>query len=267
MKDPAVRSVSYAARGLWMDMLSLMHQSDRRGYLQVNGKPVNAELLARLTGAISTPTESSTDVVSRLLQELEDSGVYSRTDTGIIYNRRMVRDEHKRALCAEAGKKGGGNPTFKGLPKGHNKGSPKGTYEDEEEEVLKTKNLMISHWDGKTPPPADSTVDDLAPILLNQLGIGLTAATRNAATEAIRLKSRQPNFSIPKSFVHVYQRGMEYKQSPKFKSSFKKSWANWLIDGDYDAPESWNGADKGHVTESGQKIDRGYVPLKKGDSR
>lgn len=128
MKDPAVRSVSYAARGLWMDMLSIMHQSDRRGYLQVNGKPVTAELLARMTGG-------STDDVSRLLQELDDSGVFSRSETGIIYNRRMVRDEHKRALCSEAGKKGGGNPTFIGQTKGPPKGSAKGSHEDADEDA------------------------------------------------------------------------------------------------------------------------------------
>jgi hypothetical protein len=51
MKDPALRSVSIAARGLWIDMLCLMHESDRRGYLQhATGKPVTAEQLARMTG-------------------------------------------------------------------------------------------------------------------------------------------------------------------------------------------------------------------------
>jgi hypothetical protein len=37
----------------------------------------------------------------------------------------MARDEHKRHLCADAGKKGGGNPSFKGQPKGQSKGSRK----------------------------------------------------------------------------------------------------------------------------------------------
>jgi hypothetical protein len=103
-------------------MLCLMFESVRRGYLQhATGKPVTAEQLARMTGC-------STDEVSRLLQELEDSGVFSRTEHGVIFNRRMVRDEHKRLLCSRAGKNGGGNPalTFKGVPKGGPKGHPKG---------------------------------------------------------------------------------------------------------------------------------------------
>lgn len=142
MKDPALRSVSISARGLWTDMLCLMFESDRRGYLQhATGKVVTAEQLARMTGC-------STDDVSRLLQELNDSGVSASTEHGVIYSRRMVRDERKRQLCSDAAKRGGGSPllkTFKGIskgsPKGGLKGSPKGPpeYENEYERVLKKK--------------------------------------------------------------------------------------------------------------------------------
>ena len=118
MKDPALRAVTIAARGLWIDMLCLMHESPRRGYLQhETGKAVTAEQLARMTGC-------STDGASLMLQELEDAGVFSRTSDQIIYSRRIVRDERKRQLCSDAGKKGGGNPTFGGAPKGHPKGAP-----------------------------------------------------------------------------------------------------------------------------------------------
>jgi hypothetical protein len=44
----------------------------------MTGKPVSDEQLARMTG-------SSSGQVSRLLQELEDSGVFSRTEHGMIY--------------------------------------------------------------------------------------------------------------------------------------------------------------------------------------
>ena len=119
LKDPALRACSLSARGLWIDLLCLMHESDRRGYLQhATGKPVSLEQAARMTGG-------STDEVSRLLQELEDSGVFSRLKDGTIYSRRMVADEHKRAACRDAGRRGG-NPTLKGHPKGGSKGDPKG---------------------------------------------------------------------------------------------------------------------------------------------
>lgn len=129
LKDPAVRSCSYAARGLWKDMLDLMHESHRRGYLQLaDSSPVTALHLARMTGG-------TTDEVTTLLQELENSGVFSRTESGVIYNRRMVRDEDKRFKCAAAGRRGGGNPTFKG----QNKGDPKRSLEGEDEDGKETE--------------------------------------------------------------------------------------------------------------------------------
>ena len=105
LHDPGVRSVTLAARGLWMDMLCLMHQSNRRGYLEYpNGAPITPVQLARLVG-------HGLDEVAALLQELDERGVYSYTPEGVIYSRRMVRDEEKRQKCMEAGKRGG-NPAL-----------------------------------------------------------------------------------------------------------------------------------------------------------
>jgi len=127
LSDEGLRACSLAARGLWIDMLSLMHKCDRRGYLQLLGKPLTLDQLARMTG-------SSTADLSPLVAELLNSGVASALDDGTIYSRRMVRDQQKRDKCAAAGLKGGGNPalksgttaTFKGGPKGGPKGGDKG---------------------------------------------------------------------------------------------------------------------------------------------
>ena len=99
LKDPGVRSVSLAARGLWIEMLCLMDQSPRRGHLTLSDKPLSAEVLARMTG-------TSTEEVSRLLQELSTAGVYSSTESGIHYSRRMVRDEANRSAAVANGKLG-----------------------------------------------------------------------------------------------------------------------------------------------------------------
>ena len=106
LSDEKLRACSYSARGLWIDMLSLMHKNDRRGYLQLNGKPVTAAQLARMTGG-------ATDEVTHLLAELFNAGVASATDDGLIYSRRITRDEHIRQIRREAGAKGG-NPKLKG---------------------------------------------------------------------------------------------------------------------------------------------------------
>jgi hypothetical protein len=106
MKDPGVRSVSYAARGLWFDMLCIMAESTPRGYLSLNATPIEPELLARMTGGTAAE-------VSRLLTELESAGVFSRDRTLCIYSRRMVRDEEKRAQFQKYGRLGG-NPDLMG---------------------------------------------------------------------------------------------------------------------------------------------------------
>ncbi len=52
-------------------------------------RPCTAQDLARLTG-------EGEETVETLLTELETNGVFSKTRTGLIYNRRMVADERRR---------------------------------------------------------------------------------------------------------------------------------------------------------------------------
>jgi hypothetical protein len=85
LNDAALRMCSVAARGLWMDVLAMAHGGVPAGHLTVNGKPASTKQIA----AISRCTEREVD---RLLAELEEAGVFSRTDAGVIFNRRMVRD-------------------------------------------------------------------------------------------------------------------------------------------------------------------------------
>ena len=69
-----------------MDFLCLMDQSHRRGYLEFpDGSAMSIRHLSKATGV-------SVKQLTRLVTELETSGVFSRTQKGIIYSRRMVRD-------------------------------------------------------------------------------------------------------------------------------------------------------------------------------
>lgn len=104
LSDPCLRSCSLAARGLWVEMLCVMHESPRRGYLFTGNSAPTSKQLAFIFGI-------SVKETNRLLTELLDAGVYSVED-GIIYSRRMVRDEKKRAVDRENGSKGG-NPNLK----------------------------------------------------------------------------------------------------------------------------------------------------------
>lgn len=103
--DPALRMCSLAARGLWMEMLCLMHEASPRGSLLINGLPVSTKQLASLVGV------SEREIVG-CLGQLESAGVFSREDSGTIYSRRMRRDDEKAARDKANGK-GGGNPSLK----------------------------------------------------------------------------------------------------------------------------------------------------------
>lgn len=116
-KDLALQSCSLAARGLWHEMNCLMHEGVPYGHLSINGNRVTTAQLARLVGI--TVTECSA-----LLAELEAAAIYSITEEGLIYSRRMVRDEAVRkarmeggSAGAEHGSKGGFHGAKGGRPK------------------------------------------------------------------------------------------------------------------------------------------------------
>lgn len=83
--EPSLRAISMAARGLWIEMLCLMHEAEPRGHLLLNGRPVTDAQLAALAGV---PVNTAQD----LLGELEAAGTFSRTRAGVIYSRRMRAD-------------------------------------------------------------------------------------------------------------------------------------------------------------------------------
>lgn len=103
--DPALRMCSVAARGLWIEMLCIMHEAEPRGFLTINGIALNPKQLASLTGI---PVRE----IVGLLGELEDAAVFSRADNGTIYSRRILRDMAKEARDKERGGQGG-NPEIR----------------------------------------------------------------------------------------------------------------------------------------------------------
>lgn len=102
-----VAGCSLAAQGLWLRLMFLMHDSDRYGYLSMNGLVIPSESLARRCGC------DSLNQYENLLTELRCAGVPEVTKEGVIFSRRMVRDDKKRKDAVTYGKKGG-NPNLKG---------------------------------------------------------------------------------------------------------------------------------------------------------
>jgi hypothetical protein len=112
LKDPGLRAVSLAARGLWMDMIAIMSQVEEPyGHLLFSSandptndggkailRPIGPADLARTVGKDEVE-------VSACLAELERCGVFSRTAEGIIFSRRMIKDEKGRQVQAIGGYK------------------------------------------------------------------------------------------------------------------------------------------------------------------
>lgn len=105
--DPGVKACSLTARGLWVEMLCLMHYGSPYGHLTINSKPIDMKTLARLVGADMRTT-------CRTINELQVGGVFSIDSKGTIYSRRMVKDEALRRIRRECGALGG-NPKLSNL--------------------------------------------------------------------------------------------------------------------------------------------------------
>jgi hypothetical protein len=92
-RDPALRACSLAARGLWMELLCIAHESQPYGHVTLNGRAMTEVEIASIAGR---PRRE----ILPLIAELERAGVFSRTPEGVIYSRRLVRD----AVLSETGR-------------------------------------------------------------------------------------------------------------------------------------------------------------------
>lgn len=89
-KDPNLRRCSAQARGVWIDVLCLMHECERRGVLATSGAAWTVEETACAVGG-------NQDVTLACIRELCEKGVLRRSKrTGQMFSARMVRDERLR---------------------------------------------------------------------------------------------------------------------------------------------------------------------------
>lgn len=102
LNDISLRRCTSGARGLWADMIAIMHRGEPYGHLQVNGVPIESKELSKIT-------QNSQKNIKKWIRELTKQNVCGITKSGVIYSRRMVRDESKRLMDKRNGKLGG-NP-------------------------------------------------------------------------------------------------------------------------------------------------------------
>jgi len=104
-KDPAVSSLTREQKMIWLEMIFLMWESEERGYLTVNKKPMSVQMIA-------TALSMELNQTKNVLKILENLGIFSRRiEDKAIYSRRMVKLVELSNKRKNAGKQGG-NPNL-----------------------------------------------------------------------------------------------------------------------------------------------------------
>jgi hypothetical protein len=99
--DPAVRRLTPAERGMWIDLLSIASDGEPVGFVcDVRGDPVAVEEIARFANC------SAAEALS-LIDGILKKGAASRDRSGRLFNRRMVRDYATSVKRRAAGEPGG----------------------------------------------------------------------------------------------------------------------------------------------------------------
>jgi hypothetical protein len=201
--DERLRLCGLAARGLWLEMLAIMHRSERYGHLLIDGRVPTDTQLALLAQA--PPSE-----VSVLITELETSGVFSRTAKGVIYSRRMTRDHKKAEIARKNGGKGG-NPKLCKTEENPLSDNPpvKGEVKPQRPEARDSD----PNGSGGTPPDPVKALFDLGVQLLTDGGMrtgqrSIIGAWRrdhgDAAVMAAIVEARRRQITEPHKWIAAY---------------------------------------------------------------
>ena len=181
-----IRSCSLAARGLWLEMMNIMHEAEPYGYLVINNKPISLPVLARMVGATQSEIEP-------LLDELEALGVYSKDENGAIYCRRMVRDEQFRSVRRKCGELGGTHGV-KGAEHGKKGGRPK------TKTPVKTP-VKTQVETGVKPPPSSSSSSSSSSSEKDNNDNGPTPSGQSIFEIAERLKQDEGYLMVTANYI------------------------------------------------------------------
>jgi hypothetical protein len=201
LKDSALTRCTPAARGVWIDLLCVMHDDNRSG--EVRGTIDEVARLARCTA--DELSHALTDIQNKRAAE-----VVQRGDEVCIRNRRMYRESQKRKSNAERQER-------------HRKQCRNGegnagvAFEDDTE----IENHFILFWD------------------LYPRKVGKRDA-RGAWEKAIVVIRQESQCSTSEAIEVIAKSASLFAQSPKGKGEFCPHPATWLNQGRYeDDPAAW----------------------------
>lgn len=125
LSDPKLRSISYGAQGLWINIICLCHISEKYGYLTVNGQQMDRKQLQNCMN----PAKNW----NKCFDELVENNILKQDENGFYYCHKLLKDKkfsEKQAIfgAMRGAKKPEGNP--QGYPQ------PEEEKEEEKEKEL-----------------------------------------------------------------------------------------------------------------------------------
>ena len=159
-REGGLRALDIADRGMWFEMLLTMHESPQRGRMVLpDGQPIPDESVARMIG-LDTPRYR--EGLARLIK----FGVAGVDSAGVVFCRRMIREEEKRLNDEENGRKGWEKrknqpkPIPPPIPPSSKKQTPQGIPLSSEPELSSEDSIVPTSGTAKprkrfTPPTPD----------------------------------------------------------------------------------------------------------------
>jgi hypothetical protein len=206
--DEELRNCGPAARGLWIEMLCLMHKATPYGHLLINGEVLTDMQLAVQTGVPS-------DQLPTLIGELEKAGVFSRTGKGVIYSRKMVRDE-KKAKTAKNNGKNGGNPTLSNQRGNKLLDNPEVKPPDKGQVKPQTPDTICQTPEIKTPNTCDTAArEGEGGVLNNGIGGGVFKIEHHLTDDELMEARQSARGWDIYALMRTYNEGVSRRGIPK----------------------------------------------------
>lgn len=153
LNDLGLRQCSPMARGVWVDLMCLMHDGEPYGHLATKSGELTIPWLANRLGMRK-------GILLQCIGELQNFDVFSRNSSGIIHSRRMVRDEEIRAKRSDGGwlsQSNQQNSTSEGTPKGTPEGRSTTNVSSSSSSSSSTKNKELK-TEAQAPPAASTAI-------------------------------------------------------------------------------------------------------------
>ena len=220
-KDVGVQSLSFHDRGVWFELLLLMHDSEQRGKLLLNGRAMPESAISRALGL-------DNHELKQTLSNLVEYGVASLDEeTGALMSRRMVKDEKLRLVRSEAGKQGGNPALLNQIPTTRVKQMP-------------TPSVSVSSSSTKQEPslPPSNEKGLQARILCETVGC-FDMREQSGITQVMDSYGRHSKKTLEDSRDYLITQWEKYgKASPRLEWQYGSAY-KFFMSGKWDKFESW----------------------------